>query len=197
MIIKTFIGNPIETNTYLVVDEASKKAMVIDPSGETIDEILKQGFKITYIVNTHGHWDHITENSKLKKLTNAKILVHEKDADMLENTENPYMKVEPSKADGFFKDKLKLGNLTFKIIHTPGHTKGSVCLYEEKEKIIFTGDILFKGAHGRTDFDGGSEQDIIESLKRLRKLPENVIVYPGHGEKTTIKKEKNWLDSYS
>lgn len=201
MFIKRFQGPPLPTNTYLVADEETKKAIVIDPSKDTTVQILreaeKNNFKIIYIVNTHGHWDHITENHELKELTKAQILINKNDSkkliDMKEQT-FPF-KIHPSKADSFLNDndELKLGKLNFKILHTPGHTKGSVCLYEKNEKVLFTGDTLFTGTHGRTDFEDGSQEEMNNSLRKLAKLPKDITVYPGHGETTKIIKFISWF----
>lgn len=199
MFIKKYICRPIATNTYLVADEETKKAMVIDPSKDVAKKILEESgrrkFEIIYIINTHGHWDHVIDNHELHQLTDAPVLISKKDA---YNLKNPFstsfaipFEIKASKADSFLKknDIIKLGNLKFEIIETPGHTKGSICLYEKKQKIIFTGDTMFKGSHGRTDFPDGSQEEMDKSLKKLSSLPSDVKVLPGHGEDTTIKEE--------
>ena len=197
--IRTWIGDP--TNCYIIIDEKTREVMVIDPAGNvdkiknTID-ILKG--KLKYIYLTHGHGDHITGVMELKEKCGGKILIHRFDADGLnDKTVNLSMYIDipeieleaDSRIDD--KDKIHLGDLEFKVIHTPGHTKGSTSLYCEKEKCLFSGDTMFRGTWGRTDLPTSSMEDIMDSItKKLMKLPDDVIVYPGHGKSTMIREEK-------
>jgi len=178
MEIKHFIVGPLLTNCYLLISK--NEAAVIDPGGGTkaiLKEIEESGAKLKFIILTHGHWDHTLSALKIKQKTGAKILFSE--------AEKEFIKI---KADQFLKEgeEIKIGDSVLKVIHTPGHTKGSICLSGKNE--IFTGDTIFKGGYGRTDLKGGSEEDLKNSLKKLKKfLKSGVRVYPGHGETFEIK----------
>lgn len=170
--------------SYIIADEATKEAAVVDPSfnAETITKILKgQGFQLKYIINTHGHSDHTAGNQALKKVFNAKIAAHSR------SKINKQISLE----DG---DTLRLGKTTIKVIHTPGHTPDSICLLINGK--LLTGDTLFVGECGRTDLPGGNPKDLYNSLfNKILKLGDTVEVYPGHdyGEvpHSTIGKERN------
>jgi glyoxylase-like metal-dependent hydrolase (beta-lactamase superfamily II) len=171
--IKHFIVGPLLTNCYLLISNG--EAALIDPGGGTktiLREIEGSGAKLKFIILTHGHWDHTFSALKIKKETGAKILLHEAEKDF----------VKP-KVDNFLKDgdEIKIGDSVLKVIHTPGHTKGSICLLGDG--FIFTGDTIFKDGYGRTDLEGGSQKDLENSLKKLEKiLKPGMKVYPGHGE---------------
>lgn len=195
----TPIGEP--TNCYIVFDENSKEAMVIDPAGETekiteMLDILKANLKYIYI--THCHGDHIGGVKRLQTEKNAKILIHRLDAPGLNNpainlaehigVESTYIDVD-SILDN--DDLLHIGNIEFKVIHTPGHTCGGSSLYCEEEKMIFTGDTLFRGTWGRTDLPTSNFAEIMDSItNKLMQLPEETIIYPGHGKSSMIKEER-------
>ena len=173
---------------YLVGDPQSGEALVIDPAAETEGIIAvaeKNNLKIKYIVNTHGHLDHTSGNSDMKKLTGAKIIIHEYDAEELTSTPVAMLamfRAKPSPgADITVKegDHIKVGDISLKVIHTPGHTKGGMSLY--MDGIVFTGDTLFVEAVGRTDLPGGSWPVMYSSIKeKLFMLPEETKVLPGH-----------------
>ena len=196
--IDTWVGDP--TNCYLIFDETSKEALVIDPAGD-IDKIEKtlnllKG-KLKYIYLTHCHGDHILGVKELKDRCGGKILIHRFDAEGLndktinlsEYIDIPEIELEAdSRVDD--NDIIHLGELEFRVIHTPGHTKGGSCLYCEKEKCLFSGDTIFRSTWGRTDLPTSSRVDIMNSItKKLLTLPENTIVYPGHGRITMLKEE--------
>lgn len=197
--IKTWIGDA--TNCYVVQDENSKETMVIDPAGdvEQIKELLDiLQAKLKYIYLTHCHGDHIGGVKGLKKIYGGQIITERKDAENLldsninmsfyTNSQDITIQVD-SRIDD--QDLIHLGNLQFKVLHTPGHTSGSSCLYCEKEKLLFSGDTLFRGAWGRTDLPTGNIEDIMNSItKKLMVLPDETIVYPGHGKSTMIREEK-------
>lgn len=195
---------PLDTNTYLVCNGTTRQAIVIDPSFNSAKKILdasqELNIKIKYIINTHAHFDHIWDNSELQKKTEAKIIIHKLEAQNLKNPnildfKPPYL-IKPSTHDIVVDegDKIFLGGLIFQIIHTPGHSPGGICLYEENEKVLFSGDALFKGTYGRTDIQEANHEAMIKSLKKLLKLPEKTKVYPGHGEETNMCDEKLWID---
>jgi glyoxylase-like metal-dependent hydrolase (beta-lactamase superfamily II) len=203
MIIKTFTSSPFETNSYLVYDENSKEAIVIDSPPESSKKVLDQvralNLTVNYIINTHGHIDHVEDNEILKNELKAKLFIHRKDEFWL----NPAFEIRsflpfdqtPSKADGYLNDGdiLTVGNLKFIVIFTPGHTSGGICLYESLNKVLFSGDTLFKETVGRTDLLGGSMETLIDSIKnKICILPDETVVYPGHNEITTIEHEKEF-----
>ncbi len=169
-IIQLKFGN-LDNFTYLVGDEATGQAVVIDP-GPDVNTILhvaeEAGFTIRFILNTHGHFDHTAGNSELKARTGAKILIHKSDASRVKD------------ADWILDQEksLKLGETVLEIIHTPGHTPGGICLYGEGN--LFTGDTLFVGDSGRTDLAGGDRPTLGASIRKLMTLPDETIVWPGH-----------------
>lgn len=190
-----------QTNCYIIQDENTKETMVIDPGGEPekiIDMLNILEAKLKYIYLTHCHADHIGATNSLQKLVGGTILIHRTEAENLKKDQInlatyiglPEIKLQPdSRIDD--DDLIHIGRLEFKVIHTPGHTNGSTCLYLPKEKLLFSGDTLFRGAWGRTDLPTSSFEDIIESItNKLIILPEDIIVYPGHGKSTMIKEEK-------
>lgn len=197
--IDTWIGDP--TNCYIIFDEKSKEIMVIDPAGDVdkIEELIKiLDGKLKYIYLTHCHGDHILGVTELKNRCGGKILIHRYDSEGLNNPEinlSPYIgfgNIE-LEADSRIDDNdlIHLGELQFKVIHTPGHTQGGSSLYCEKEKCLFSGDTMFRGTWGRTDLPTSNREDIINSItNKLLILPNDVIVYPGHGLSTRIKDEK-------
>ena len=193
----------VDTNCYLLACSETQKAMIIDPgafNSAEVDNILgiisQHGLKPEYILNTHGHIDHIAGNEQVKQNTNARILIHSKDAGIILSgmMNGSFMfgqEVASPPADSQLEDgqTIELGNLSIKVIHTPGHTPGCICLYVDG--VLFSGDTLFAGSIGRTDLPGGSEKQIIQSIKqKLMILPEDTLVRPGHGPRTTIGKEK-------
>ncbi len=196
-------AGPIQTNAYLLVAPERGEAVLIDAPGDVwadVEPILKANqARLTELWITHGHWDHITDNFALQKLTGAKIACGIGDKEMLTKPSDlgwrlPFS-IHASAANVLLKDgdEIKLSREALLVISTPGHTPGSICLYSKEDKIVFTGDTLFAGAMGRTDFPGGDALLIKKSLNKLAKLPEETKVLPGHGELTLIKKEKEWM----
>ena len=187
---------------YIVACDETREAVIIDPGGNE-DEILsacqQENLKVKYIVNTHGHPDHVCGNGKLKEATGAEIVMHSADADFFgqDKVEQFFSQlglpasppVDKRVEDG---DTLTFGNESLEVLLTPGHTPGGICLYAPPN--LFTGDTLFAGGVGRTDFPGGNTQQLMTSIKeRLLPLPPETIVWPGHGyggEHSTIAQEK-------
>jgi len=240
MKINCFVVGPIYTNCYVVSCDQTRQAVVIDPGfTDTTDgaEVLQKikNMEVKYIIITHGHFDHTSGITVLKKETGAEILVHEKDADLLPEPwkgiseiiskgeqppcpacgslsvhltitadnkkanvkcDNCGLSIEflsSPPADIMLKDgdSIEFGNCKLQVIHTPGHSMGGISLYSEEENTLFSGDTLFAGSIGRTDIFRSSFDEIISSLKnKLMKLPDKTVVYPGHGDTTTIGREK-------
>lgn len=219
MIIKTFVEPPIENNNYLIVDEETKDAALVDCSafdiwgkvpygkgkaaatsvGESRQEI--EDINLKYILLTHGHFDHIAGikpvNSPVPDTEyRPQVLMHKADTDWV-NRVNEYMpmmgmpEITIPKIDRFIEDGeiIKLGNLDIKVIHTPGHTQGGVCYYVENN--LFSGDTIFKESVGRCDLPGGDFDKIVESIKtKIFTLPDDTLIYPGHGKSTFVGWEK-------
>lgn len=188
------------TNTYIIQDEITKETMVVDPGAE-VDKIIEMldimNSKLKYIYLTHCHGDHIGAVQQLKEKRGGMVLIHRFDADGLINENislTTYIGVDASfETDSRLDDNdlIHLGNLEFKVIHTPGHTKGGSSLYCEEESFVLTGDTLFRGTWGRTDLPSGSIEEIMNSItNKLLILPDDTIVYPGHGRSTIIREEK-------
>lgn len=188
MFVKMFTVGMLGTNCFLIGDTESGDAAVIDPGFDReseartiLREIDRNGFTVKYIVNTHGHPDHTGGNQILKEHTKAPILIHEYDAHMLSNP--------PADRKLREGDLIKVGSVMLRVIHTPGHSKGSIILLGND--VVFSGDTLFAGSIGRYDLPGGSLEDIKNSLKnKLLILPDDLKMYPGHGPVSTIGQEK-------
>jgi glyoxylase-like metal-dependent hydrolase (beta-lactamase superfamily II) len=198
--IKALLVGSLATNCYIAYCEENREAAIIDPGGDA-DRILsfisKENLKVKFIVNTHGHADHILADDELRKTLNAPLLIHQADLEMLSNPElnlSAFLDepVKVSKPDRLLKggDEISFGKVKLKVIHTPGHTPGCICLLGENS--LFSGDTLFAGSVGRTDIPGGSFQQLMHSLKfRIMPLPDSLKVYPGHGPETVLGYEKH------
>jgi hydroxyacylglutathione hydrolase len=199
MILEILTVGELQTNCYILGDEKTKEAVVIDPGGdfEIIEERLKKlSLKLKYIILTHGHVDHIGALSQLEKATKAEIMIHSKDSAMLYDPNQNLSvfsgdRVVATKADRLLEegDIIQCGEVKLEVLHTPGHTPGGISLLTDK--MIFTGDALFCGSIGRTDFPGSSYQQLIDSIKsKLLNKEDDFIVHPGHGPSSTIGEER-------
>jgi len=202
--VKQLILNPFQENTYIVFDETGE-AVIIDAGCYTpndVEQVKKfvenKNLKIKYLITTHGHIDHILGIDSLKNLYNVECLAHGDDIPLVQTSPSHALMfglvlekapiIDRTIKDG---DTISFGNSSFEVIHTPGHSKGGVCYFSSKQKILFSGDTLFRGSIGRTDLMGGSYETLIDSINnKIFKLGDEVVVYPGHGDSTTIEYEK-------
>ena len=199
MKVKKVVVGIFEVNCYILWDEKDKEAIVVDPGeeGERIIEVIrKDSLKIRSIVNTHTHIDHIGANDFLREKTEAPLLAHSADVFLLQNAElNLSALTGKDRSFGLPDrvleegDEIRVGGFSLRILHTAGHTPGSICLYGDNK--LFSGDTLFAGGIGRTDLAGGNHKELQKSIKdKILTLPDEVIVYPGHGPSTTVGKER-------
>lgn len=199
MILKCIAVGDIGANCYIIGCPETKEALVVDPGAEAnriLDLVKELGVRATHIVLTHGHLDHIAAVEKVRQGTGAKVFIHAKDADCLTDAKRNLsaffaVPVQGEPADGLLEEgqEIKVGTLEFKVLHTPGHTPGGICLSFPGG--VITGDTLFAGSVGRTDFPGGSMEVLINSIKeKLLVLDPSTEVYPGHGPSSSIADEK-------
>ncbi len=201
MIIKTLVVGPIGANCHVIGDTESNEGAIIDP-GDQADRILQvvkeTGLDIKYLIATHGHFDHVAAVQPLKNEIECEFLLHKEDLPPVQRSKESAMNwgidIEQVPDPDRFVDEgdvVKLGTLELQIIHTPGHSLGGMCVYIPEEKVLFSGDTLFSGSIGRTDFEGGSMEDLKNSIKeKLYTLPDDTVVYPGHMGETSIGDEK-------
>jgi glyoxylase-like metal-dependent hydrolase (beta-lactamase superfamily II) len=199
LIIKELVVGPLMANCFICGCSKTKEAVVIDPGGDADTILLSLAdakLKVKYIINTHGHFDHVSANGKMKDATGADILIHPLDAPMLEKLSSNAaffgVSVENSPpCDQTLEegDTVSFGDIALKVIHTPGHTPGGISLYTNG--VVFVGDTLFAGSIGRTDFPGGNFNTLISSIKtKLFKMEDDIRVFSGHGPETSIGIEK-------
>ncbi len=203
MIQKGLTVGLLEVNCYILGDEETREAVVIDPGGdeeEILDVLSRNKLQLKLIIDTHGHFDHVDANQPLKDATGAKIAIHEADAQMLHKPSAEAMfftgnRLRLSQPDILLKenDILTFGTYRLKVLHTPGHTPGGISLLLEDHPYVYVGDLLFAGSIGRTDFPGGSYDDLINAVKtKIFPLGDNYSVYPGHGPVTTVAQERKY-----
>jgi hydroxyacylglutathione hydrolase len=196
------VVGPIATNVHLLADARSREAIAIDTAIPSLawilDELVAREWTLKLIVSTHGHWDHIGDNAGVAEHTGAEIAVHPLDRDRLTNPVPLFapFEIPPSVpavelAEG---GEVRFGEIRLRVLHTPGHTEGSVCLWSADDGLLFSGDTLFAGGWGRVDLAGGSPEQMIDSLARLATLEDNLTVLPGHGPMTTIGRERAWME---
>lgn len=202
MQIEVFPAGPLPTNAYIVADEETNEAWIIDAPPDSaqmvLDEVTARGYHVNAIIDTHGHWDHIADNAAMQAATGAPLLIHEADAVLIEHPErmgSSVPDIAPSKADRYLNDgdMLHLGRYIFTVWHTPGHSPGGVVLYEPTTNTLIGGDTLFPNGHGRIDIPGADQAAMYRSLARLAELPPETTVYTGHGDPTTIGAELSWI----
>lgn len=201
MIIRQLVVGQVQTNCYIAACDETKQGVVIDPgddAGRILGEIEELGLTISYILNTHAHFDHIGANESLKRRFSVPLALHPLDLPILKERGGAALfgitapqSPEPDMelAD---KQRIEVGSLTFEVLSTPGHTPGHVSFYEPDQHVLFGGDVLFDGGIGRTDIPGGDTAAIMHSIKEiLFKLPPDTVVYSGHGNPTTIGREQS------
>lgn len=198
MKIENIVVGPLQVNCLIVYDEDSLDAMVVDPGDEPrkiISFLEGRKLRVSSLVCTHAHFDHIGAVRRLKEKTGAPVILHKGDLDIYRGADKQgilwgFHIEQPSEPDRYVieGDEIAVGRFRFKILHTPGHSPGGICLYGEG--VIFTGDTIFAGSVGRTDFTGGSLTDLKRSFARIIALPPETRIFSGHGPLTTVKNEK-------
>ncbi len=199
MIVQRVCVGLLQTNCYIVGCEDTKEGAIIDPGGDAkriLAEVERLGLEIKYVINTHGHFDHTLANKEVVKATGAPLAIHSADAPTLTKGGGAFFfgimsKASPP-ADTMLEEGqvLTIGKIELKVLHTPGHSPGSICLYSEEEGVLFDGDVLFNMGMGRYDLPGGDYRVLMDSIHRLLALPDETTVYPGHGPPTTIGRER-------
>ena len=196
------VTGPIATNVWVLGDEAQRRG-ARDRHGDPVcpwltEQLADQGWTLRFVVSTHRHWDHIGDNAAVVEATGATLAVHVADRHGLEhpNAGSAPFEIPPSVpalelAEG---SRIRFGSIDLEVLHTPGHTEGSVCLLERSERTLLTGDTLFAAGWGRVDLPGGSPDEMVESIARLSALEPDLAVLPGHGSTTTIGQELAWME---
>lgn len=201
MIIETLVVGPLAVNCYLVGDDKTREAIIIDPGGnarDILDTLRREQLQPTAIVNTHAHFDHLIALDEIRAQTHAPFYLHIDEAPLLANAQQGaamfgFAMRQPAPAEHLIKDGdvVRVGALTLQVLHTPGHTPGGICLLGDGH--VFVGDTLFQGSIGRTDLPGGDYGALMGSLRdKLLPLPDETVVHAGHGEATTIGAEKRF-----
>jgi len=196
------VVGPAATNVHVIGDSRSGEAIAIDTAIPSLawirDELAARSWTLKLIVSTHGHWDHIGDNAAVAAETGAEIAVHPLDRQRLQDPQPLWapFEIPPSVpavelAEG---GEIRFGEIRLRVLHTPGHTEGSVCLLSADDGLLFSGDTLFAGAWGRVDLAGGSPEAMVASIARLTELEDHLAVLPGHGPSTTIGRERPWME---
>jgi glyoxylase-like metal-dependent hydrolase (beta-lactamase superfamily II) len=197
------VTGPANTNVWILGDEASREAICIDAATPSVSwitaSLAERGWTLKLVVSSHRHWDHIGDNAAVVDQTGAVLAVHLLDRHGLEDprpTFPPPFPIVPSvpALDLMEGSVIRFGDVRLDVLHTPGHTEGSVCLLANGERLLFTGDTLFAGAWGRTDLPGGSAGQMVESMGRLAVMDSDLAVLPGHGRRSTLERERPWLE---
>lgn len=196
------VAGPLATNVWVLGDEATREAIAIDTATPCVawltQQLAARGWSLRFVVSTHRHWDHIGDNAAVVDATGATLAAHALDRHGLESpvplfAPFPLVPSVPALdlAEG---DGIRFGAIVLEVLHTPGHTEGSVCLLARSEGVLFSGDTLFAGGFGRVDLPGASREQMIDSLGRLSRLEAHLTVHPGHGRTSTIERERPWLE---
>jgi hydroxyacylglutathione hydrolase len=196
------VVGPIATNVHVLADARTREAIAIDTATPSLpwiaEELAARGWTLKLIVSTHGHWDHIGDNAAVADHTGAQIAVHPLDRERLTNPQpvSAPFDIPPSVpavelAEG---GEIRFGEIRLSVLHTPGHTEGSVCLLAPDDGLLLSGDTLFAGGWGRVDLPGGNAGQMVESIARLATLEDPLRVLPGHGPETTIGRERAWME---
>lgn len=201
LIIERLVVGPLQTNCYIVGDEVSREGIVIDPGGDAdliLETVRRLKLNVKLVVNTHGHFDHIMANREVMEATGAPLAIHSDDANMLTNPLRSFAlfvgKIHPSPPATVLLEEgstVEVGSIKLQVLHTPGHSAGSISLWCANDRVVFSGDVLFNMGIGRTDFPGASYRVLLRSIQEnLFTLPDETVVYPGHGPQTTIGVER-------
>jgi hydroxyacylglutathione hydrolase len=201
MLFETIVVGPLGVNCFILGDKQSKEAVVVDPGADCemiLAALARFGLQVKYIINTHGHFDHVGCNRKVQEQTGAELLIHEADALLLSQASRSAQKYGLSVDDSpaasrYLTDgmRLEFGKRCIEVLHTPGHTQGGCCLLLVNEQVVITGDTLFADSVGRTDLPGGSHEQLVASIKsKLMPLTDETVVWPGHGPSSTIGRER-------
>jgi glyoxylase-like metal-dependent hydrolase (beta-lactamase superfamily II) len=196
------VVGPIATNVHILADERTREAIAIDTATPSLawiaEELAARDWALKLVVSTHGHWDHIGDNAAVVEHTGAEVAVHPLDRQRLTDPQPMWapFDIVPSvpAVDLAEGGVVRFGEIRLRVLHTPGHTEGSVCLLAEDDGLLFSGDTLFAGGWGRVDLPGGDPEAMVASLARLTTLDDPVGVFPGHGPATTIGRERAWLE---
>lgn len=196
------VVGPISTNVWVLGDEASREALAIDTATPSVawltSELAKRAWTLKFVISSHRHWDHIGDNAAVVEATGAILAAHIADRHGLERPQSlsaPFV-IPPSvpALDLAEHDVIRFGEIRLEVLHTPGHTEGSICLLANDERMLFTGDTLFRAGLGRVDLPGASPEAMVESLARLSTCEPDLRVLPGHGPDSTIERERPWLE---
>lgn len=201
----TFVGGPLDTNAYLVGDDVTLEAIVVDaPQGVTpdVDEAIRAGgFTVSRIVLTHAHWDHIADANQLRDSTGAQVLAHPLAVERLANPASDTLELpfelQPVLLNGTLGegDTVPVGEHPFTVMHLPGHDPAHIALYSADDLLLFSGDVVFSGGHGRIDLPGADQKAMNRTLARLLTLAEDTTIYPGHGQPTKLAAELDWMQA--
>ncbi len=197
--IQIFVGGPVDTNAYLVADEETKHAVVIDApaaiTAEIVDAVAKGGYTVDKIVITHGHWDHTVDTKALHDAFDAPVYTHPGVTDRIVNPEPASVPIPPAAVDVEINDgdTVTIGTHRFEVMHLPGHDPAHIALYGAADKLFFGGDVIFPNGHGNATIGGADQATMDRTIKRLLAIPGDVTIYPGHGLHTTFGAEQGWM----
>lgn len=199
MKIRQITSGPIATNAFLAAADGSNDAIIFDAPPDVtpmIQQVVSdEGMNPVLLVITHAHWDHIGAARELVDLFSIPLAAHPASVEQLEHPRGGPDPIDPVSVDRLLNDSdtVTVGGMSFDVLHTPGHAKGQISLYSVAERVMFGGDTLFPNGYGRTDIPGASDEETLATMIRLLELPDDVTVYPGHGESTTIGRERPWM----